>query len=135
MESNSVNSFLRGPPKEHSYQVWFKLAQQFGRTCLKKLLTTHKGQWTTVTVYSFYIFFSHLSSFFLHLSRPNLGLVQIDSICRWQSKCDLKNFIEGEKGTLINEEKMLDSSDFFPPKVLKTFLTVAETWDSMVMVH
>ena len=45
MESNSVNNFWRGPPKEHSCQVWSKLAQQFGRRrCLKKLLTTHDGQ-------------------------------------------------------------------------------------------
>ena len=41
MESNSVNNFWRGPPKEHSCQVWSKLAQRFGRRrCLKKLLTT-----------------------------------------------------------------------------------------------
>ena len=42
MESNSVNNFLRGPPKEHSCQVWSQLAQRFGRRrCLKKLLTTY----------------------------------------------------------------------------------------------
>ena len=41
MESNSVNNFWRGPPKEHSCQVWSKLAQRFGRRrYLKKLLTT-----------------------------------------------------------------------------------------------
>ena len=46
MESNSVNSFWRGPPKEHSYQVWSKLAQRFGRRkCLKKM-TKHDGQRT-----------------------------------------------------------------------------------------
>ena len=40
-ESSSVNTFWRGPPKEHSCQVWSKLAQRFGRRrCLKKLLTT-----------------------------------------------------------------------------------------------
>ena len=44
MESNSVYNFRRGPPKEHSCQVWSKLAQRFGRRrCLKKLLTTHDG--------------------------------------------------------------------------------------------
>ena len=44
MESNSVYNFWRGPPKEHSCQVWSKLAQRFGRRrCLKKLLTTHDG--------------------------------------------------------------------------------------------
>ena len=31
MESNSVNYFWRGLPKEHSCQVWSKLAQQFGK--------------------------------------------------------------------------------------------------------
>ena len=47
MESNSVNNFWRGPPKEHSCQVWSKLAQWFGRRrCLKKLLTTNDGRWT-----------------------------------------------------------------------------------------
>ena len=47
MESNSVNSFWRGPPKEHSCQVWSKLAWRFGRRrCLKKLLTTHDGHLT-----------------------------------------------------------------------------------------
>ena len=41
MESNSVNNFWRGTPKQHS------LAQRFGRRrCLKKLLTTHNG-WRT----------------------------------------------------------------------------------------
>ena len=48
MESNSVNKFWRGPPKEHSCQVWSKLAQRFGRRCLKKLLTTHDGLLTTL---------------------------------------------------------------------------------------
>ena len=48
MESNPVNNFWRGPPKEHSCQVWFKLAQCFGRRCLKKLLTTHDGHLTTL---------------------------------------------------------------------------------------
>ena len=48
MESNSVNTFWRGPPKEHSCQVWSKLAQRFGRRCLKKLLTTHDGHITTL---------------------------------------------------------------------------------------
>ena len=49
MESNSVNIFWRGPPKEHSYQVWSKLAQGFGRRrCLQKLLTTHDGHITTL---------------------------------------------------------------------------------------
>ena len=42
MESNSANNFWRGPPKEHSCQVWSKLANQFGKRCLKKLLTTHR---------------------------------------------------------------------------------------------
>ena len=47
MESNSVNNFWRGPLKEHSFQVWSKLAQRFGRRrCLKKLLTTHDGRRT-----------------------------------------------------------------------------------------
>ena len=47
MESNSVNNFWRGPPKEHSCQVWSKLAQRFGRRrCLKKLLMMHDGRWT-----------------------------------------------------------------------------------------
>ena len=47
MESNSANTFLRGPPKEHYCQVWFKFAQQFRRSwCLKKLLMTHNGQRT-----------------------------------------------------------------------------------------
>ena len=50
MESNSVNNFWRGFPKEHSCQVWSKLAQRFGRRrCLKKLLTKHDGQRTTDT--------------------------------------------------------------------------------------
>ena len=41
--------FWRGPPKEHSCQVWSKLAKQFGRRrCLKKLLTTHDGHITTL---------------------------------------------------------------------------------------
>ena len=48
MESNSVNNFWRGPPKEHSCQVWSKLALRFGRRCLKKLLTTHDGHLTTL---------------------------------------------------------------------------------------
>ena len=49
MESNSVNNFWRGPPKEHSCQVWSKLAQRFGRRrCLKKLLTTHDRHLTTL---------------------------------------------------------------------------------------
>ena len=49
MESNSVNNFRRQPPKEHSCQVWSKLAQRFGRRrCLKKLLTTHDGHLTTL---------------------------------------------------------------------------------------
>ena len=44
-----LNNFWRGPPKEHSYQVWSKLAQRFGsRRCLKKLLTTHDGHITTL---------------------------------------------------------------------------------------
>ena len=48
MESNSVNNVWRGPPKEHSCQVWSKLAQWFGRRrCLKKLLTTHDVQQKT----------------------------------------------------------------------------------------
>ena len=47
MESNSVNNFWRGSPKEHSCQVWSKLAQRFGRRrCLKKLLTMHDGRRT-----------------------------------------------------------------------------------------
>ena len=47
MESNSVNNFWRGPPKEHSWQVWSKLAQRFGRRrCLKKLLTMHDARRT-----------------------------------------------------------------------------------------
>ena len=49
MESNSVNNFWRGSPKEHSCQVWSKLAQRFGRRrCLKKLLMTHDGHFTTL---------------------------------------------------------------------------------------
>ena len=49
IESNSVNNFERGPPKEHSCQVWSKLAQVFGRRrCLKKLLTTYHGHRTTL---------------------------------------------------------------------------------------
>ena len=49
MESNYVNNFWRGPPKEHSCQVWSKLAQRFGRRrCLKKLLTMHDGHLTTL---------------------------------------------------------------------------------------
>ena len=48
MESNSVNNFWRGPPKEQSCQVWSKFAQQFGRRCLKKLLMTHDGHITTL---------------------------------------------------------------------------------------
>ena len=49
MESNSVNNFWRGLPKEHSCQVWSKLAQRFGRRrCLKKLLRTHDGYLTTL---------------------------------------------------------------------------------------
>ena len=44
MESNSANNFWRESPKEHSCQVWFKLAQRFWRRrCLKKLMTTHDG--------------------------------------------------------------------------------------------
>ena len=51
LESNSVNNFWRGPPKEHSCQVWSKLAQRFGRRrCLKKLLMTHDGHLTTLKV-------------------------------------------------------------------------------------
>ena len=39
--------------KEHSCQVWFKLAQWFRRKwCWKKLLTTHDGQWMTHTGWS-----------------------------------------------------------------------------------
>ena len=50
MDSNFVNNFWRGPPKEHSCQVWSKLAQRFGRRrCLKKLLTTHTAWQTTDT--------------------------------------------------------------------------------------
>ena len=42
-------NFWRGPPKEHSCQVWSKLAQRFGRRrYLKKLLTTHDGRLTTL---------------------------------------------------------------------------------------
>ena len=49
MGSNSVNNFWRGPPKEHSCQIWSKLAQGFGRRrCLKKLLTTDDGHLTTL---------------------------------------------------------------------------------------
>ena len=48
MESYSLNNFWRGPPMEHSCQVWSKLAQQFGRRCSKKLLTTHDGHLTTL---------------------------------------------------------------------------------------
>ena len=49
MESNSVNNFWRGPPKEHSCRVWSKLAHLFGRRrCLKKLLTTHDRHITTL---------------------------------------------------------------------------------------
>ena len=49
MESISVNNFWRGPPKEHSCQVWSKLAQRFGRRIsLKRLLTTHDRQITTL---------------------------------------------------------------------------------------
>ena len=48
MESNSVNSFWRGAPKEHSCQVWSKLARGFGRRrCLKKLLMTHNRRHTS----------------------------------------------------------------------------------------
>ena len=47
MESNSVNKFWWGPPKEHSCQVWYKLIRWFWRRrCLKKLLTTHNGRRT-----------------------------------------------------------------------------------------
>ena len=49
MESNSIKNFWRGPPKEHSCQVWSKLAQRFGRRrCSKKLLTTHDRHLTTL---------------------------------------------------------------------------------------
>ena len=48
MDLNSVNNLLRGPPKEHSCQVWSKLAQRFGRRCLKKLLTTQDRHLTTL---------------------------------------------------------------------------------------
>ena len=49
MESNSVNNFWRGPPKEHSCQVWSELAKWFGRRrCLKKLLMTHNGHIITL---------------------------------------------------------------------------------------
>ena len=49
MESNSVAIFWKGPPMEHSCQVWSKLAQRFRRRrCLKKLLTTHDGHITTL---------------------------------------------------------------------------------------
>ena len=49
MESNSVNNFWRGPPKEHSCQVWSKLAQWFvRRRCLQKLLTTDDRHLTTL---------------------------------------------------------------------------------------
>ena len=49
MESNSVDNFRRGPPKEHSCQVWSKLSLRFGRRrCLKKLLMTDDGHLTTL---------------------------------------------------------------------------------------
>ena len=48
MESNYVNSFWRGPPKEYSCQVLFKWALRFVRRCLKKLLTMHDGHITTL---------------------------------------------------------------------------------------
>ena len=49
MESNSVNNFWRGPPKEHACQVWSKLAERFGRRrCLKKLLMKHDRHITTL---------------------------------------------------------------------------------------
>ena len=37
------------PPPEHSCRIWSKLAKQFGRRCLKKLLTTHHGRRATDT--------------------------------------------------------------------------------------
>jgi len=47
---NGLNNFDRGPPRDHSCEVWSKSNAWFQRRCcLKKLLThgrTH-GQWTT----------------------------------------------------------------------------------------
>ena len=49
MESNSVNTFQKGPPKEHSCQVWSKLAQRFGRRHSKKSLATRDGHQVILT--------------------------------------------------------------------------------------
>ena len=47
MESKILRTiFKREPPKEHSCQVWSKLAQRFGRRCLKEWLTMHDEQQT-----------------------------------------------------------------------------------------
>jgi len=47
---NGLNNFERGPPRDHSCEVWSKSNKWFQRRCcLKKLLThgrTH-GRWTT----------------------------------------------------------------------------------------
>ena len=47
---NGLNNFDRGPPRDHSCEVWSKSNEWFQRRCcLKKLLTharTH-GRWTT----------------------------------------------------------------------------------------
>jgi len=47
---NGLNNFDRGPPRDHSCEVWSKSNKQFQRRCcLKKLLTDARtdGRWTT----------------------------------------------------------------------------------------
>ena len=39
MICNGLNNFDRGPPRDHSCEVWSKSNKRFQRCCLKKLLT------------------------------------------------------------------------------------------------
>ena len=42
MESNSLNNFKRGPPKDHFCQVWLESIQWFRRRCNLKLWTDRR---------------------------------------------------------------------------------------------
>jgi len=89
---NGWNKFGRGPPSDHSWEVWSKSNEQFQRSCLKKLLTDAQtmddGQWAITKAY--------LEDIVLRWAK-NTGTSQLQFVCEKFVTRQVVKFYKGTK--------------------------------------